>query len=45
LKPSILSQEADTTKKKGKPTLDREEFVQFYSKLTERPEIEDLYMK
>lgn len=41
---SVL-QQADTNKKKGKPTLDREEFVQFYNKLTERPEIEELYMK
>lgn len=37
---------ADTRRVKGeKPTLDREEFVQFYNMLTERPEIEELFLK
>ncbi|KAL4224544.1 phosphatidylinositol phospholipase C [Mactra antiquata] len=37
---------ADCRRVKGeKPTLDREEFVQFYNMLTERPEIEELYRK
>ncbi|XP_052232765.1 1-phosphatidylinositol 4,5-bisphosphate phosphodiesterase delta-1-like isoform X2 [Dreissena polymorpha] len=36
---------ADTRKIKGeKASLDRDEFVQFYKRLTERPEIEELYM-
>lgn len=37
---------ADTRKTKGeKPTLDSEEFVKFYNLLTERPEIEELFLK
>ncbi|XP_053383997.1 1-phosphatidylinositol 4,5-bisphosphate phosphodiesterase eta-2-like isoform X2 [Mercenaria mercenaria] len=37
---------ADCRRVKGeKPTLDREEFVQFYTVLTERPEVEELYAK
>ena len=39
-------QTADTRKTKGeKPTLDSEEFVKFYNLLTERPEIEELFLK
>ena len=39
-------QAADTRREKGeKPTLDREEFVNFYNLLTERPEIEELFLK
>ncbi|XP_052801177.1 1-phosphatidylinositol 4,5-bisphosphate phosphodiesterase eta-2-like isoform X5 [Mya arenaria] len=37
---------ADTHRVKGeKPSLDRDEFVQFYNMLTERPEIGEIYMK
>ncbi|XP_060600026.1 1-phosphatidylinositol 4,5-bisphosphate phosphodiesterase eta-2-like isoform X4 [Ruditapes philippinarum] len=37
---------ADCRRVKGeKPTLDRGEFVQFYTVLTERPEVEELYVK
>ncbi|KAL3841781.1 hypothetical protein ACJMK2_019882 [Sinanodonta woodiana] len=39
-----MKEAADTKKsKRGKPTLDREEFVNFYHNLTERSEIKELY--
>ena len=38
-------QKADTTKTRGKPVLDAEEFVKFYHMLTERPEIDEIFMK
>ena len=42
----LSQQAADTRRVKGeKPTLDREEFVNFYNLLTERPEIEELFLK
>ena len=41
-----IFQAADTRRKKGeKPTLDRDEFVDFYNKLTERKDIEDIFLK
>ncbi|PVD33253.1 hypothetical protein C0Q70_04505 [Pomacea canaliculata] len=38
---------ADTNKTvgRGKPTLDREEFVRFYNMLTRRPELEEVFLK
>lgn len=40
-------QRADTNKTvgRGKPTLDREEFVRFYNMLTRRPELEEVFLK
>ncbi|XP_061182848.1 1-phosphatidylinositol 4,5-bisphosphate phosphodiesterase eta-1-like isoform X2 [Saccostrea echinata] len=40
-----LFDKADTTKTYGKPVLDAEEFVKFYHMLTERPEIDEIFMK
>ncbi|XP_078332156.1 1-phosphatidylinositol 4,5-bisphosphate phosphodiesterase delta-1-like [Crassostrea virginica] len=40
-----LFNKADTTKTRGKPVLDAEEFVKFYHMLTERPEIDEIFMK
>lgn len=40
-----LFNKADTTKTHGKPVLDAEEFVRFYHMLTERPEIDEIFMK
>jgi hypothetical protein len=43
---TFVLQAADCRRVKGeKPTLDRGEFVQFYTVLTERPEVEELYVK
>lgn len=41
----FILQKADTTKTHGKPVLDAEEFVRFYHMLTERPEIDEIFMK
>lgn len=41
----LILQKADTTKTQGKPVLDAEEFVRFYHMLTERPEIDEIFMK
>ncbi|KAK7491468.1 hypothetical protein BaRGS_00017297 [Batillaria attramentaria] len=42
-----MFEKADTRKTpgKGKPTLDREEFVRFYNLLTRRPELEELFLR
>ncbi|XP_025087105.1 1-phosphatidylinositol 4,5-bisphosphate phosphodiesterase eta-2-like isoform X2 [Pomacea canaliculata] len=42
-----MFERADTNKTvgRGKPTLDREEFVRFYNMLTRRPELEEVFLK
>ncbi|XP_055996618.1 1-phosphatidylinositol 4,5-bisphosphate phosphodiesterase eta-2-like isoform X3 [Ostrea edulis] len=40
-----LFDKADTKKTHGKPALDAEEFVRFYHMLTERPELDEIFMR
>lgn len=42
---SFILQKADTKKTHGKPALDAEEFVRFYHMLTERPELDEIFMR